>query len=536
MVLLIVKIKFQMRKIFYLFIVFYLFNTQLFAQCNGLINYTVSPAPIGGTYYQGTVVTFCFTMTGYSMAGANYLEGFDISAGSGWLIGSVTPVSPPANCNGGGGTWIWVNSFSNNGNFFGPGYFFDLNNDGMSQDDFGDAGNCSWSFCFSLTVGNNTGASLLIEVAPLSDGVAGSWSSSNCGVAYSTILSNSFMVGNACSLSAEVVSQTNLVCANANTGDFQITALGGTPPYQYSIDSLNYQPSGYFSGLDAGIYQTYIVDSTNCSTVVNVLISEPSVPFTANITSNGSSDICEGDVLALSTDSVLGYIYQWLQNGDSISGATSQNYSVSNSGTFSVIVTNSDNCTTVSSTIVVTVYPALVINNSPVDMVVLENDTALFIVSDSGATNYQWQENNGSGFVDLTNLAPYSGVNDDTLYINNASINLDSNQYRCVISNNGCFQNSSAANLYVTLLNDLGNNKKNKTVNIFPNPAQEYIFVNIDDAIFGSMMRLYNVVGRMIIEKKLIDNKTMISTANLTQGFYLIWFDKINMPYKLIIN
>lgn len=525
-----------MRKIIYLFIVFYLLNTQLFAQCNGSTTYTVSPMPVGGAYNQGTVVTFCFSMVGYTMLSSNYFEGFDINIGPGWLNGSVTPVSAPANCNGGGGSWIWVNSFSNNGNFFGPGYFFDLNNNGLSQDDFGDAGNCTWSFCFSLTVGNNTGASLLVEVAPLSDGVAGSWSFQGCGLNYTTVIASSTLVGNPCNLSGAIISQTNLVCANANTGDFQITALGGTPPYQYSIDSLNYQQSGYFSGLDAGNYQVSIVDSTNCVALLSVLLSEPSVPLTANITTNGSTDICEGDILALSTDSVLGYIYQWLQNGDSISGATSQNYSVSNSGAFSVIVTNSDNCSAVSSTIDVSVYPALVINNSPVDLVVLENDTALFTVSDSGATNYQWQEKSGFGFVNLVNVSPYSGVNDDTLRINNVSINLDSNQYRCVISNNGCFQNTSAANLFVTLLNDLGKNKKNKTVNIFPNPAHEYISVCIDDAIFGTMMKLYNVDGRVIIEKKLTENKTMISTANLTQGLYLIWFDKINRPYKLIIN
>ena len=166
------------------------------AQCVGTVTYTTNPAPIAGGYAAGTVVQVCCTLISFDMAGSNWFEGFSVNLGQGWLPGSLNGVTAPVNLSGGGGQWIWVNTpFTANGNLFGPGYFFDLNMNGISNDDFGDMGNGPWSMCFNLTVGNNIDSSLALDILLLPDGVAGSWGSNACGALVTPIIPNTIIVG-----------------------------------------------------------------------------------------------------------------------------------------------------------------------------------------------------------------------------------------------------------------------------------------------------------------------------------------------------
>ena len=163
------------------------FYSVVFTQCNGVQSFTLTPPPVGNTYNAGQVVTMCYTMNGYTQAGVNWIEGFDLNLGPGWA--SVTPQSAPANCGGNatGGQWVWNTSVTSTTTpivTVGPGYFFDLTVDGNPGNDFGDSGNCTWTFCVTLTVANVcTPQNLLIQVTPGSDGLWGSYTSSSCDLA-----------------------------------------------------------------------------------------------------------------------------------------------------------------------------------------------------------------------------------------------------------------------------------------------------------------------------------------------------------------
>ena len=155
-----------------------------YSQCAGTQSFTLTPPPLGGTYNPGQVVTMCYTMNGYSQAGTNWIEGFDLTLGPGWA--SVAPQSAPANCggNGTGGQWVWktsVTSVTTPVVTVGPGYFFDLSVDGNPGNDFGDAGTCVWTFCVTLTVANVcTFQNLLLQVTAGPDGLWGSYTSNSC--------------------------------------------------------------------------------------------------------------------------------------------------------------------------------------------------------------------------------------------------------------------------------------------------------------------------------------------------------------------
>lgn len=79
---------------------------------------------------------------------------------------------------------------------------------------------------------------------------------------------------------------------------------------------------------------------------------------------------------------------------------------------------------------------APLITMEPVSSSVVEGDTASFMVAADNATAYQWQVLNGSQWVDLSNAAPYSGVNTAQLQIFNAAIAMNGNQYRVQVSSN----------------------------------------------------------------------------------------------------
>lgn len=67
---------------------------------------------------------------------------------------------------------------------------------------------------------------------------------------------------------------------------------------------------------------------------------------------------------------------------------------------------------------------------------------------------YQWQVNNGSGFVNITNAAPYSNATTATLNITGGTTALNGFQYRCVTTNNSA---SNISNVVLLTVNALPN-------------------------------------------------------------------------------
>lgn len=86
-----------------------------------------------------------------------------------------------------------------------------------------------------------------------------------------------------------------VLCFNDTTGSIQITANGGTSPYEYSIDGgQNYQSGNTFTGLGAGSYVVSVRDGNNCTKSQGVVINEPSAPVSVNIT-NLQHVLCNGN-------------------------------------------------------------------------------------------------------------------------------------------------------------------------------------------------------------------------------------------------
>ncbi len=80
-----------------------------------------------------------------------------------------------------------------------------------------------------------------------------------------------------------------------------------------------------------------------------------------------------------------------------------------------------------------------------------DQDVAFIVTASGGSIDYQWQEDNGSGWSNLQTSPTYSGVNNDTLIIYDVSLSFNGNLYRCVLTSGNCEQISDVALLEVAL-------------------------------------------------------------------------------------
>lgn len=86
--------------------------------------------------------------------------------------------------------------------------------------------------------------------------------------------------------------QLSVTCSGEADGLMVITASGGTGPYRYSLDSVNFYPSGAFNYLSGGIYHFIVVDNNGCVATLDAVMHEPAVLAVNAVASTNAS--CEG--------------------------------------------------------------------------------------------------------------------------------------------------------------------------------------------------------------------------------------------------
>jgi hypothetical protein len=196
--------------------------------------------------------------------------------------------------------------------------------------------------------------------------------------------------------------KTNVLCNGGKTGTINLTISGGLSPYKYLWN--NGATTQNRTGLAAGTFTVTVTDANNCTFVPTAIsISQPSDALSiTNTTTNPSCGSNNGAI----TTSVLGgtppYTYDW--GG----GITTQNRTGLASGTYKVIVTDNNLCTSVKS---ITLSPAsrIVVNsnvvvnpscppgsNAPLGT---NGSISLTVTGGTAPYTYQWSTSNGSGLV-----------------------------------------------------------------------------------------------------------------------------------------
>jgi len=132
----------------------------------------------------------------------------------------------------------------------------------------------------------------------------------------------------------QLVSQTDAICNNTNTGTAEVAAENGNLSFNY--DWGNGITGPIQNNLNAGNYEVTATDNTGCSTTLSVTIGEPSpiVINTISIIEPSCTGDSDGLIAVEATGGTGGFTYNWLTgmtgtpNGGTISDLPAGNYLV----------------------------------------------------------------------------------------------------------------------------------------------------------------------------------------------------------------
>ncbi|MGE0561485.1 MAG: PKD domain-containing protein, partial [Flavobacteriales bacterium] len=157
--------------------------------------------------------------------------------------------------------------------------------------------------------------------------------------------------------------------------------------------------------------------------------------------SGAPTTICAGSSVSftdLSTNTPISW--SWTFTGGTPSSSTLQNPTITYNaaGVYQVqlTATNASGSDLETKVDYITVNAAPSISSQPSNSVVTEGNNTSYSVIASNATGYQWQENTGSGFGNISNGGVYSNATTATLNITGASLPMNGYTYRCVVSGN----------------------------------------------------------------------------------------------------
>ncbi|HAQ18889.1 MAG TPA: hypothetical protein DCR40_06590, partial [Prolixibacteraceae bacterium] len=334
------------------------------------------------------------------------------------------------------------------------------------------------------------------------------------------------------------------VCIDESVS-FGVTASGADLTYQWRKGTLALTNGGNISGATSAMLTINHVNVSDAASNYNVLIAgacsafetSKNVTLTVNKVPSISTSVCVGSSVNFSASSTgAGVTYQWrkgdinLADGGNISGTTSATLSINPvnisdaSPNYNVIINGLCSPGGTPLNIGLLVNSTLNIVSEPTNQVVCVDNSATFSVGTTGsALTYQWRK----GTISLINGGNISGATSATLTINPVNAADVASDYNVVVTG-PCSPIATSKNVSLSLCiptpnNSIGAGDAENTVTIYPNPFTSSIDIKVNDVskIKGYELKIYNILGEVVINIPITKDITTLKTGNLSPGIYL---------------
>jgi gliding motility-associated-like protein len=202
---------------------------------------------------------------------------------------------------------------------------------------------------------------------------------------------------------ALTTSTVDVLCYGNATGSATVTATGGTTSYNYQWNTQPVQNTATANALVSGNYTVTVTDANSCTETATVVINQPAAPLTAthsavNVSCNGAGN---GSINVTSTGGTQNYAYQWSVtpsvNSPSATGLAP--------GSYSITVTDANNCSFAISNMSVSEPPLLTISPVVTDVSCPNHGDGSIVTNATGGTlPYTFNWSNGGSSADLLNI------------------------------------------------------------------------------------------------------------------------------------
>lgn len=311
----------------------------------------------------------------------------------------------------------------------------------------------------------------------------------------------------------------------------------------------------------SGSYTVTYTDANGCSATSSPtdVIVNPN-PTTPIITSSGSTNICDGESVTLSASEATGILWS--------SAETTQDISVSATGSFTVTYTDANGCSAVSAATDVTVNPLPTITANATATTVCEGDAVT--LSGAGGVSYTWDNGvtDGTAFnasvtatytvigtdangcentdnvtvtvnplptvsmtalaqvcvynaaFDLTNGSPaggtYSGTGVSSGQFDPATAGVGTHTITYAYTDGNSCTNTATADITVDACSSLEEIEE-LFLNVYPNPSNG--FVQVKTNLTGTLkIQIVDLTGKVLIET----NETQLNLSGLSTGKYIV--------------
>jgi hypothetical protein len=324
---------------------------------------------------------------------------------------------------------------------------------------------------------------------------------------------------------------TSVSCRGGSNGTASVTASGGYPSYTYlwSTGSTNTT----ITGLAAGTYTCTITDSKSQQIVKSATVTQPAT-LPSVTRSLGTPKACDeydqGTVNIHASGGTGPYTCVGCTSG------SSPNFSYINesSNTYSVTITDHNGCNT-NPTLTMFTINSYKINGVDLALGIfkLENvylvDNYYFSVSGSIFQNCLWNTWDQRSSFNVIDFDYYDNNSVEQHATNSAATpntvlatGLDWNYITIKDNITGCTQQTISH--YKKSPNSVTNAVgENVSINIYPNPTQNTLYVSSNSPIGDAVIKLYDMQGRMVYDENIIGSAKMdkeINVSAFTKGIY----------------